>query len=307
MLTNIRTMLGFHLQAALASLNSFCRKPFATMITILVIAITLALPALFWVLTDNMKQLTMNWQRGGHLSLYLKLPLSPQDGAALLLRVRGTVGVGHATLISSAEGLVELQQQEGMQDIMRYLPDNPLPAVIDVVPSLDFNTPEKLNQLYLQLKSYPHVEQAKLDMQWVSRLQAVIGFTAKVAQGLMILLASAVVLIIGNTLRLAIHNRYEEIQVLKIIGAKHSFIVRPYLYLGIWYGLAGSICAVLLVNIFMLSLTLVANQLAAVYQMHSSLVGLSLRQVLLLVLSAIVLSWLGAYVSVNRQLAAIEP
>jgi cell division transport system permease protein len=307
MLTKLRALLAFHFQAALSSLNSLCRKPIATMMTVLVIAITLALPALFWVMTDNLKQLSMNWQRGGHIALYIKSSVSVQERATLLLRVQAAVGVGNATLTSPAEGLAELQKQEGMQDIMHYLSENPLPAVIDVIPALDVNTSEKLNQLYLQLKSYPQVEQAKLDMLWVHRLQAIIGFTAKLAHGLMILLAMAVVLIIGNTLRLAVHNRYEEIKVLKLIGAKNSFIIRPYLYSGIWYGLAGAIFAVLLVNIFILSLTLVANQLAAVYQMHYSLVGLSFYQISLVVLSAVTLSWLGAYVSVKRQLADIEP
>ncbi len=307
MLARVRALLAYHVQAALTSFNSLCHKPLATIMTVLVIAITLALPALFWVMTDNMEQLTLNWQRGGHISLYLKSTLSAEDELALILRVRGTAGVGHATLKSSAEGLAELQQQEGMQDILRYLPENPLPTVIDVIPSLDANTPNTLQQLFFQLKSFPQVEHAKLDMQWVNRLHAVLGFTAKLAQGLMILLALAVVLIIGNTLRLAIHNRHEEIQVLKLIGAKDSYIVRPFLYSGIWYGLAGAIFAVLLVNIFMLSLTLVVNQLAAAYQMHYSLVGLSVRQITLLILSAIVLGWLGACVSVKRQLTAIEP
>ena len=165
----------------------------------------------------------------------------------------------------------------------------------------------KLEQLYLQLKSYPQVDQAKLDIQWINRLQAILGFIDSLAHGLMILLALAVILIIGNTLRLAIHNRHEEIQVLKLVGAKDSFIIRPFLYSGVWYGLAGAIFAVLLVNIFMLSLTLVVNQLAAAYEMHYSLVGLSLRQILLLVLSATILGWLGACLSVKKQLANIEP
>ena len=155
-----------------------------------------------------------------------------------------------------------------MQDITRYLPENPLPAVIDVIPALEVNTPVKLEQLYSQLKTIPEVEQAKLDVQWVNRLHAILGFVATLTHGLMMLLAMAVVLIIGNTLRLAIHNHYEEIQVLKLIGATDSYIVRPFLYSGIWYGLAGAILAVLLVNIVMLSLTLAANQLAAIYQMH---------------------------------------
>ena len=307
MLTRLRLQIAFHWQAVLASFNSLFRNPLATLMTVLVIAITLALPALFWVMTDNMKNLTVNWQRGGHISLYLKSPLPSDEALALLLRVRGIAGVLHATLKSPAEGLLELQQQEGMQDVMRYLPENPLPAVIEVTPSIHANTPEKMQQLYLQLKSLPQVEQAKLDMQWINRLHAILDFMATIAHGLMLLLALAVVLIIGNTLRLAIQNRHEEIQVLKLIGAKDAFIIRPFLYSGIWYGLVGAIFAVLLVNIFMLSLTLVANQLAAVYQMHYSLVGLSTRQVLLLVLSAIILGWLGARMSVKRQLAVIEP
>ena len=307
MLTKIRSLLDYHMRAAVTSFNSLCCKPLATMMTVLVIAITLVLPALFWVFTDNMQQLTTNWQRGGHISLYLSPSLPSADEVSLLLRVRGTAGVGHALLKPSAEGLAELQQQEGMEDLMHYLPENPLPAVIDVVPALDINTPEKMERLYVQLKAYPQVDQAKLDMQWVKRLYALLGFVSTLAHGLMILLALAVVVIIGNTLRLAIHNRYEEIQVLKLIGAKDSYILRPFLYAGIWYGLAGAIFAVLLVNIIMLSFTYAANQLAAVYQIHFSLVGLSIRQVFFMVLSAIILGWLGACLSVKRQLAAIEP
>jgi cell division transport system permease protein len=307
MLAKVRALLAYHLQAALTSFNSLYTKPLATMMTVLVIAITLVLPALFWVLSDNMHQLTIKWQHGGHISLYLKSPLSTADEAALLLRVQKTAGVGDATLKSSAEGLAELQKQEGMQDVMRDLPENPLPSVIEVTPVFDVNTPIKLEHLNAQLKAYPQVEQAKLDIQWINRLQAVLGFIDSLAQGLMILLALAVILIIGNTLRLAIHNRHEEIQVLKLVGAKDSFIIRPFLYSGVLYGLIGAIFAVLLVNIFMLSLTLVVNQLAAAYEMHYSLVGLSIRQISLLVLSAIILGWLGACLSVKKQLASIEP
>ncbi len=307
MLTKMRAWISYHVQAGLTSLYSLCRQPLATMMTVLVIAISLVLPALFWVLTDNMERLTSNWQHGGHISLYLKSPLSSSDELALLLRVRETVGVGHATLKSSAEGLAELQQQEGMQDIMRYLPENPLPSLIDVLPALDVNTPEKLERLYLQLQSYPEVEQAKIDMQWANRLHTILNFITHLAHGLMVLLAVAVVLIVGNTMRLAVHNRNEEIKVLKLIGAKDSFILRPFLYAGIWYGLAGAVFAVLLVNIFMISLALVVNQLAAVYQMHYVLMGLSTRQMGFILLSAIILGWLGARLSVKRQLFVIEP
>ena len=307
MLIRIRKLLAHHWQASASSLRGLCNSPVATMLTALVIALTLTLPALFWVFTDNLSQLTLNWQRSGHISLYLRLSASHADENALLERLRKTPGVGHAILIPPSEALKELQQQEGMQDMLRYLPENPLPATIDIIPTSDVNTPAALELLFAELKSDPLVEQAKLDMEWIQRLYAILGFAAKLSHALMALLALAVLLIIGNTLRLAIHNHYEEIQVLKLVGATDAYIARPFLYSGIWYGVAGTFFALLLISLFLASLSRVVERLASVYQLHYSLSGLSFRQASLLMLSAILLGWLGACLSVRRQLTSIEP
>ncbi len=303
----MRTILAYHLQAAIQSLNLLCRKPIATLMTSIVIAITLALPALFWIISDNLANLTANWQRGGHISLYLKPGLSESEQQNIVQEVRKTDGVAQVILKSSAEGLSELTRQEGMQDIMRYLPQNPLPAVIDVIPDLGANSPAKLDLLARQLQTITQVDYAKVDMEWISRLHALLSFAATFANSLLALLAMAVVVIVGTTLRLAIHSRQEEIQVLKLIGAQDPFILRPFLYSGIWYGAIGATFAIFLVNIFIFSLGAALNQLAVVYQMHYPLAGLSMRQILLLVLFAIILGWMGARLSVKRQLASIEP
>ncbi|CEG55871.1 permease-like cell division protein FtsX [Legionella fallonii] len=307
MLKKARSFFAYHLQAATYSLNLLCRKPVATLMTVIVIAITLALPTLFWVFTYNMSQLTTGWQQGGQISLYLKPGLTEVEQKVFLQKVRDTDGVGQVSLKSSADGLAELTQQEGMHDIMNYLPENPLPAVIEVAPAVTVDSPAKLDLLTRHLEALPQVTEAKLDMEWISRLHLILGFAANLAKALMSLLALAVILIIGNTLRLAIHNRHEEIQILKLIGATDPFILRPFLYTGVWYGMAGAILAVFLVNIFILSLGTAVNQLAVAYQMHYPLSVLSIRHILLLVLFAIILGWLGARLSVKRQLASIEP
>lgn len=307
MLKTTQSLFAYHVHAAAHSFNLLCRKPLATMMTLIVIAIALALPALFWVFTDNLSRLTIGWQRGGHISLYLKTSLSEAEQKLLVQKIQETEGVGQAKLKSAAQGLAELTQQEGMHDIMRYLPENPLPPVIEIVPALNIDSAAKLDLLSRHLKELPQVEQVKLDMEWIGRLHAILGFAAKLANALMALLALAVVLIIGNTLRLAIQNRQEEIQILKLIGATDPFILRPFLYSGIWYGLGGALLAIFLVNIFILSLGVVLNQLVVAYQMHYPLFGLSMRQILLLVSFAIILGWLGARLSVKRQLASIEP
>ena len=308
MLKKMQSLLSYHLLAANNSFTYLCSKPLATTMTVIVIAIALTLPALFWVFTDNVDQLTRSWQRGGHLSLYLKSPpLSAAEETSFLEMLTKTPGVGEIALKSAAEGLAELQKQEGMKDIMRYLPENPLPAVVEVTPASDINTPLQMEQLYERLKAYPQVEQVKMDLQWITRLHVFLGFVSKTAHALMALLASAVMLVIGNTLRLAIHNRHEEIQVLKLIGATDPFIARPFLYSGIWYSLAGAILAVFFVNIFMLSLGLAIRELASAYQMNYPISGLSVKQAYLLLLISTILGWLGARISIKGQLASIEP
>ncbi|MBI2786776.1 MAG: cell division protein [Legionella longbeachae] len=307
MLKRSQSIFAYHLQAAVHSLNLLCRKPVATIMTSIVIAIALALPALFWVFSDNLSKLTASWNRGGHISLYLKPGLSNTEQQLVLQKVRDANGVAQVSLKSSADGLSELTQQEGMQDIMRYLPENPLPALIDVIPTLVVDSPAKLDLLSHQLQTIAQVDNAKVDMEWISRLHALFGFAAKFSNALLALLAMAVIVIVGTTLRLAVHSRQEEIQVLKLVGAKDSFILRPFLYSGVWYGAIGAIFAIFLVNIFVLSLGTAVNQLASVYQMHYPLTSLSMRQILLLVLFAIILGWIGACLSVKRQLASIEP
>ncbi len=307
MLTKLRTLLAQHVQAAISSLVVLCRQPLATGMTVMVLAITLTLPALLWVFIDNMSELTQHWKRGGHISLYLSVNTSEQDASLLFEKVQKIQGVGEAILKTPAEGLLELQHQEGMQDLILNLPDNPLPAVIDVIPAVGISTPAQLDELYARLKSLPGIEDARLDMVWVGRLYALLDVASQITNGLMVLLSLAVILIISNTLRLVIHKRHEEIQVLKLVGASNAYILRPFLYSGLWYGFLSAVLAVVLVFIFMLSLNKTLNQLVDAYQLHFSVLGLSIQQALSLIMVATLLGWFGARFSVQRQLSLIEP
>lgn len=305
-MTRLRERLVYHLQAGQRAWELLCQKPLATFMTVMVIATALILPTLFFVVIHNTKQLTANWQQGGHISLYLKASSTAQNDD-FLQRVRMLQGVDGATLKSPAEGLFELQQQEGMKDVLRYLPENPLPAVIDVTPDASINTPALLETLYQRLITFPEVEQGMFDTQWVSKFHAVLHFATHIGQGCMILLAVAVMLIIANTLRLTLYHRYEEVRILKLIGAADPYIVRPFLYLGAYYGLAGALFAVFLINIVMLYIRIPVNALAAIYQMHYALFGLSFNQSLLLIVLTIIMGLFSAKLSIMRQISSIEP
>lgn len=304
---SIRSFLAQHRQALMGSVAMWKDAPLATMMTFMVIAVALTLPALFWLLSLNIKHLTVTWQQGQHVELYLKPGVSQLLQNEALRRVRETEGVESATLISPQEGLAALEQQEGLNDVGMYLDTNPLPAVIEVLPDESLDAPEKLQMLIQVLKTYQDVEQVKLDMQWVSRLYAILGFLSALAKSLMILLGFAVIMIIGSTLRLAIERRHEEIQVLKLIGATDAYIARPFLYSGLWYGLGGALIALLLVTLFVSSLMSVLDELMTLYHIHYTSLTCSGLEVAMFVLAAVFLGLFGALLSVKRQLSLIEP
>ena len=305
MLNRVRALLICHRNALLASYRGLLRTPAATMMTVLMIAIALMLPLLLGVFIDKLKSLTVDWQEGEHISLYLKIPLPESATTAVVSKVQQMQGVASAVYISPQEGLVSLQQQEGMQDVMQYLPNNPLPGVIDVTPHTGLS-PEVLDQLYRTLKAYPEVAQAKVDMAWVKRLHALLTLFNQIACALMVLLGSALVFIVGNTLRVAIQKSCEEIKVLKLIGATDAFIARPFLYTGVLFGLGGAFCALALLQLFVYSISSAMEHVLYLYQMNSLSLGLSFAKVSNLMLMAVFLGWIGARFSIKKQLKHIE-
>jgi cell division transport system permease protein len=304
---SIRTFLTHHRQALVSSIRMWGDAPLATFMTFMVIAVALTLPALFWLLSFNMKHLTTSWQQGQHVEAYLKPGVSDFLQNQILTRVRETEGVERATLISPKEGLRALEEQEGLSDVGMYLEKNPLPAVIEIVPEEALDTPEKLGMLMQVLKTDQDIEQVKLDMQWVTKLYAILGFLSALAKSLMMLLGFAVIIIIGSTLRLAIERRHEEILVLKLIGATDAYIARPFLYSGLWYGLGGALIALLLVMVFVSSLMSVLDEVLVLYHIQYTGFTCSVVEVSLFILSSVVLGLLGAYLSVKRQVSLIEP
>ena len=291
-----------HQDAMMRSLRFLLRKPWSTMITVLVIAVTLMLTSLFWMVTTQMSQLQHYWQRSGHMSLYLVSDLSKDNQQRLLAQIRSVKGVGTAALTTPEEGMALLSKQDGMQDMMRYLPDNPLPAVIDVIPDATLNTPEAIDELFQSLKGFSEVQEAKLDLDWIGRLYSVISFMTKLVGFLMMLLVATVMLVIGNTLRLIIYHRQDEIQVLQLLGASDAFIMRPLLYSGIWYGFAAACVAIVLADVFIITLRSGVNQWAQSYLMHFSVPMMPFSVAFGLILVASLSGWLSACVTVKRHL-----
>ncbi|MGD9390924.1 MAG: FtsX-like permease family protein, partial [Thioalkalispiraceae bacterium] len=162
-------------------------------------------------------------------------------------------------------------------------------------------------QLIDKLQRLKGVDIAQRDEQWIKRLYAIIDIVRRGVVLLSIMLALAVLLVVGNTIRLAIQNRRDEIIVTKLIGGTNAFIRRPFLYTGFWYGLFGGFIALLLVSLSLLLLNGPVEQLTSLYQGDFSLANISFATGMLLLLASILLGLAGSWLAVGRHLRDIEP
>jgi cell division transport system permease protein len=302
-----RTFLQRHTQVALESLGRLYRNRVPSLMTAAVIAIALAMPSGLYLLLGNLERLSGSWDGQASLSVFLKNKVTATEANTLLKRVREWPEIGSVQLITPEQALDEFSQRSGFADVLGALEENPLPVVLIVIPTGEHTRPEAASALRERLSTLPETELAQLDLQWVQRLTAMLEIARRGVLVVSALLALAVLLVIGNTIRLEIQNRHEEILVTKLIGATNGFVRRPFLYCGIWYGALGALIAWLLVETGFWLLSGPVAQLAGLYQSDFSLETLPFQLLGLLLAAGASLGLLGSWLAVGRHLDAIEP
>ena len=295
-----------HVRAISGTLAALARRPVGTLLTAFVIGITLALPAGLNTLVANLGQAGDSLQGSLRASLFLNDDVSAERGETLARDIARRPGVSAARYISREQALEEFRTFSGFGEALDLLKDNPLPATIVVTPNAK-QLQVRTEALLKDLSTLPEVAQAKLDEKWLQRLYAILALVQQAVMMIAGALALAVLIVVGNTIRLDIENRRDEIEVMKLIGAPNSYIRRPFLYTGLWYGLTGGILACLLVEAGVISLEEPARQLAGLYDSQAALHGLSVDAALVVFAVGLGLGWLGAFWAVSRHLSHIEP
>lgn len=299
--------LAHHSTSAIESLLRLLQTPLQSLMTWLVVAVAVALPAALFVALINLQQIGQQWEDSSEMSAFLQMDARDQAIEELRKRLLARADIAQLTYISPAEALLEFRQYSGLGRIVDSLESNPLPAVFLIKPAPQTNNPAALEALQAELSGEPLIAEVRIDMQWVKRLQQLMAIAERIVIALAGLLALGLILIIGNTIRLAIENRRDEILVVKLVGGTNAWVRRPFLYTGLWYGLGGGIVAALLLAVGLAWLANPVNHLVDLYQSSFRLQGLGLIGSLQLVLLAGLMGLLGAWVAVGRHLSQIEP
>jgi len=306
MIRFLRTYARRHTYVLAATLAQLVRAPLASAMTVAVIGITLALPTGLYLLIDNLARMSAGWDAGGQISLFLKRDTADAAAERLVQRVQRVPGVARVDYISRQQALAEFKRLSGFGEALDLLDRNPLPAVLIVHPSAA-TAPDAARALLAQLSALEAVESAQLDLEWVQRLHALLAIAERAVWVLGGLLGLAVLLTVGNTIRLAVLNRRDEIEVMKLMGGTNAFIRRPFLYAGVIQGLLGAATTWLILALALLLLEEPIAQLAALYGSDLRIEGLSPRASAALLGLGALLGLVGSRIAVSRHLHTIEP
>ena len=302
-----QSYLGHHRLVAQDSFQRLLKSFIPSVMTWLVIGIALALPTGLFVTLGNVESVSRSWDGAAQLSLFLHKAVAEEDGRKLADNIRLRDDVADVEYISRAQALEEFQSLAGYGDVLQVLDANPLPSVIVVIPVEEDANAAAIAQLFAAVQAMPQVQQASLDMEWVQRLYSMMDLGRRMTLALAGLLSLGVIMVIGNTIRLTIESRRDEIVIVKLVGGTNAFVRRPFLYTGLWYGFGGGIVSWLIVAASLLWLASPVAELAGLYESDFKLVGLGVGASILLWVVSGLLGLLGAWLAVSRHLGSIKP
>lgn len=291
-------------QAIDFSLKRLWFNPISAWITLIAIALALSLPTSMHVLVKNLQSLTHNNQSVPTISLFLKPKVTEQQANDLAELVKSQPEVLSTTVVTRDQALQDFKKIAGLADTLKTLGENPLPNIVVITPKMnDLGvTDADLEDFSKRLKTYKEVEDVQIDIEWIQRLRAILQIAERIVAVVAALLATTVLLVVGNTIRLDIENRKDEIRVTRLIGATNRYIRRPFLYGGLWLGLFGGFLSLLVVNIALLFLIDPVNKLSLLYGSDFNLGGIDLTTTLEVLIVSAGLGLVGAWLAVNRYL-----
>ena len=300
------TWLHHHRQAASGSLHRAMSLPVATLLTWLAVGITLALPASLLVILNNIEAATENLSSPARFSVLLDTNASLDDANRLSQRIAARMDVADVALVDRDQALAGFAADTGLESLLSSLLENPLPHTILVNPRDDLNA-EELVGLTRALESFGGVGEVVFDTLWQSRLASAVQLGRRLVFGIGLLMVLGAILILANTIRLAIEARRDEIVVIKLIGGGDAYARRPFLYTGLWSGMGGGLLGAAMTGLFFLYLSTPVDQLMQLYNSDQVFSGLGLMGVLAMMLFGGAIGLFSAWQAASVQLRELEP
>lgn len=289
--------------------EDLARRKFATFLTVLVIAVSLTLPTVSYLLWKNTRQAVQQFYPEPELTVYLHKNLTEQDIQRVVenLRKFETDKIEQVHYISREQSMAEFRSWSStIGDALDILDDNPLPAVVVLKPKKSFSDDSQMQALRQNLQQIKGIQDVRLDNDWIGKLAILNQLIAKIAVTCTLLMLASVFLVIGNSIRSDVAGRHKEINVMQLLGATDYFITRPFLYMAMFYGLLGSLLAILFSSITVGYFADIVRYVAEMFTVTFEITLFDFSEFLFIVVASIFLAWLSAQLATNRYLRRLD-
>jgi len=299
--SRLRAWREQHAYSLVSSLGRFFQRPFATLLTVGVMAVAIALPLGLALTLANIDRFSGHVRESREVTVFLKTDVDAAGADRIATELRQRPDVAEVRVKTPAEGLAEFRQMSELAGAIDALQDNPMPTVLVALPK------DEGVALANALKQRPEVDLVQHDAVWRERLNAWLAFGGRVTWVIAVLLGLGVLLVVGNTIRLEIGARRDEIGVLQQLGATDGFVRRPFLYLGAWYGAAAGALALGLLALAGMAVQPPLARLVGSYGSQFSLAGPGWQGGVAILATAIAFGWLGAWLASGHHLRQTRP
>lgn len=294
-----------HYQMLLKALQRSHASMLSTLMMFLVIGVTLILPSISFLVVQNLKSISETIQHESQISIFLKKDISIDAKNKIEKDLKSRIEINNYHYVRKEEAWPKLQKSMGFNESNNGLSENPLPDAFFVSPNTV--NPNQIVILKSSLDRLEGVDQVVVDTGWVKKLNSVLHLANKAIFLASILLASMLIVVIGNTIRLQMTSHHEEIELSKLIGATNQFIRRPFLYSGFIYGLGGGLTAALSLKLIVIFLNQTVVEVEALYGAQFIIVDLTLVQYLSIVGSSILIAVAASFISINQSIKKLMP
>jgi len=288
---------GLALRMALHRLTA---APLTTLLSLLAIGIALALPAGGQMLLNNVQQMVNSTSATPQISIFMETDAGREAANELGARLKKHPAIKQQRFLSREDTLHRMKANAGLREVIDVLSDNPFPDAFIVTARDD--QPAILDSLVEEFRQWPKVAHVQLDSAWARQLEALLrlGRNAVILMGG--LLATGLIAITFNIIRMQVLTHRAEIEVSQLLGATNGFIRRPFLYFGALLGLGGGVTAWLLIAAAAWWLRTPLGDLLHLYDFNFTLQSLGLADSAVLLGMAAGLGWLGALLSLGQHL-----
>ena len=286
--------------------NNFTQHIFASLLTVFVIAISITLPTISYLLWKNANHASNQWYPTPNLTVYINKELTSTQTTELISKLKSYPEVEKIEYLSRDQTKEEFKTWSGFGNALDLLDENPLPAVAIIIPKEEAKQTATLHAFQSKLLEIKGVDDVQLDDSWFTRLTALTDMVKSIVWIISIFMIGAVSLVIGNSIRLNIFARRQVIVVMQLIGATEGFILRPFLYNGILIGFISAIFSLILSEVFIFQIDSIILRVSAIFGTQFILKGLSWDESILIVLFSMILGWFSALVSTKKYLKTMH-